>query len=366
MTTAGSPNTDVANANAGSYSQQPEPQQKKKRNLLTTLRPGTNALSKRATGSIAGWNSGSPRPSISRGGQNPDLVHPVAAGVNELPRRETYDVPALLSQIETLKLDVATLDKDLKSKTRDLALTKEDLAEEKRKKFPQDDLRQEIEKLKRDVSAWKGSQETTQAMLNSKEEEARVLSAKGQSLYEKANSLQGTLELKQHELTNSKQQVVELNGKIIELQGFYDDIQVRFQTASDELNVVKNDFRAIRDDEFFRMRWGRLQGDIHQWAEDHFSGQLESPWYFDAPTTGPKLPAAISALCTDAKEMLKEGDTRQLIIEAYVWRFIEDSFFDSQPKEHSIGMAWALRVREELSILEEFLRPGIFFCLVRK
>jgi len=365
MTTAGSPNTDAANANVGSYTQQPEPQQKKKRaGLLPTLRPvAKNALSKKAAGNIANSNSAPPRQSISRGDQNPDLVHPVGAGVNGFPGRETHDVPALLNQIETLKLDVATLDKDLKTQTQHLARAREDLADEKRKKGPQDDLRLERDRLRDEVSAWRVRQENTQALLNSKDEEARVLSAKGQSLCEQINSLQGKLGLAQQELTGSRHQVEELNGKIEELQGSYNDIQVRFQIASDELNVVKNDLRVVCDDEFFRVRWGRLQRDIEQWAEDHFGGKLESSWFFDGPTKGPRLPQPIAALCTDAKEMLKDDDTRHLIIEAYLWKFIEDHFFDSEPEEHSIGMTWALRVREELSILERFLRPGISYCL---
>ena len=378
MIPAGSPNSDAANANAGAYPQQPELQRKRgirklfrgdgnpniddqseKPTRSGLLRETLRTGGKRPPESLLGGNTGSPRPSISRGDQNPDLdgdpsgrnlLPPVGVGVNAFAGNGAHDIPALLKENEKLRLEVATLDKDFKN-----------FVDENRKKGSQDDTKQDFERLNAEVLLWRDKCDTKQAMFNSKEEEARASAARALSLQDQVNALQGLLAQREQELAISRHQVEEQSIDINELQSSYDAIQGQLQTASEELNVVKNEQRTVRDDEFFRTRWGRLQADIEQWAEDHFGGKRES-WFFDGPTKEQKFPPVLAALCTDAKDMLKDDATRHLIIQAYVWRYIEDNFFDSQPKEHSIGLTWALRVRDELSILEEFLRPGI--CLL--
>jgi len=268
---------------------------------------------------------------------------------------------ALLAKNQKLELGVKAMNTDLCDLTQQLSTAKQDLESERRKKGSQEDLRPQIERLQRELQTLRDKQGKTESRLKAKEDEVEVLRPNEKFWQGQAKTLEENLGLTQRDLRFSQEKVKELTDTITEWKESYDSIQEQFQRAGDELNQVKSELRTVRDDEFFRERWHRLQADVEQWAEDHFGGKLKSQPLPNEPAKEPSLPADLAALCRDCRDILNEDSTRHWIVQAFVWSFIEENIFDSRPDSHLRGIVWApKRVRTEFCRLEEFLRPGIF------
>lgn len=371
-------------------SEPPEEYDKRTRLRETMRKPIADGATKKRTGMFPNLNDAFSQPKPPGSDRNPDLSpsmevfnntsEPFAATQNncldgdilgrslshptggERPAGNgTPDVQTLVMMIQKLKQDMQTMSKDHVNMTQQLSTTKQDLDEERRKKGSQEDLRQHVGRLQVDLQSCREEQGNTELRLKFKEEEARTLCAKNQSLQEKTNKLEDDLLLVRNDFHSSQETVKGLINEVTEWKESYDGIQEQFQNASDELNHIKSDLRTVRDDEFFRLRFVKLQADIEQWAEDHFGGKLQSPSFFDQPAKEPRLPTELATVCRDCRDMLREDSTRHWIVESYLWRFLEDTIFDSRPESHLKGIVWAQRVRTEFCILEEFLRPGISF-----
>jgi len=368
-------------------SKQPKSQDPRPTLLKQTLRtkPSPEAVTRKQTETFTDLNDASPQQNPPDGDRKPGLFPPSTRVFNHTSEafsaaqnnridggmlerslshsiggegvagNATQDIEAQ-QEIKRLRMEIQTMHNDLVKVTQQRSTAMQDLNDERQKKGSQEDLKTQVDKLLRDLLFCRETQENTELRLKTKEQEALTLCEEKESLQGKVNKLE-------MDLRSSQETVKQLLNNMAGWEKSYKEIQLLFQNASHELNQVKTELRTVRDDEFFRERFAKLQTDIEQWAEEHFGGKIESPGFFDQPAKEPELPTELAAICRDCRDMLKEDSTRHWIVEAYVWKVIEDNIFDSRPEEHLKGVVWAQRVRTELCILEEFLRPGIFFLI---
>lgn len=150
-------------------------------------------------------------------------------------------------------------------------------------------------------------------------------------------------------------------AELLDCQQNYDDMKSKHSTASDDLKRLMLESRSTLGDDFFIRNFQGLQGAIRQWANEFFRGEEKKMWRAQYPHKHQVIHAELLELTADAKDLLmfsETGSGRSVMCEAYVWRYIEEQIFDSNPAEHSKGMYWAHNVRSDLCRLERFLRPG--------
>ncbi|KAG4440707.1 hypothetical protein IFR05_003801 [Cadophora sp. M221] len=163
----------------------------------------------------------------------------------------------------------------------------------------------------------------------------------------------------QHKAT--LEQLDRCEAKLLDCQQNYDDMKSKHSTASDDLKRLTLESRSTLGDDFFIHNFQGLQSAIRQWADEFFRGEDKTMWKARHPHRHQVIHAELLELTNDAKDLLmfsETGSGRSVMCEAYLWRYIEEQIFDSNPDEHSKGMYWAHDVRSDLCRLERFLRPG--------
>ncbi|KAF8853225.1 hypothetical protein BDZ45DRAFT_677833 [Acephala macrosclerotiorum] len=162
------------------------------------------------------------------------------------------------------------------------------------------------------------------------------------------------------------EQLEELKQQLFTSRGDYEILQQSHSEISTELMRVKIEIQSDVDDAFFVAKFEHLQGDIRTWAQTYFFGEQRKRGVLYSPHNVAEHPSVhddLEELSEDCRNLLigsGDGSNRPFIVEAYLWKFIEDKILHTgqSPSSCSKGMFWAHKLRPEMARMEKFLRPG--------